>query len=86
MKLLYCQKCKDVVKLHQEARVCLCGASGGWAASMGSQAMVTGEAKVLAFNATDLRDAVWDSEAHARSANFHACVIPEHFTSVVRVP
>lgn len=29
MKLIYCPKCKDIVKLHDELRSCLCGASRG---------------------------------------------------------
>ena len=29
MKLIYCPKCKDVVKLRYEDRTCFCGKSGG---------------------------------------------------------
>jgi hypothetical protein len=79
MKLIYCKKCKDVRALRSKPCVCSCGKSGGWMQINPTTIYVTGEATVLAFNATSLKDAVEDCENQEHSTEFHAYVV--HNTS-----
>jgi hypothetical protein len=51
MKLFYCPKCQDVVKLHDEKpRTCACGENRGRVASDGLTAYLSAGAIPLGFN------------------------------------
>ena len=44
MKLIFCPKCQDMVKLLHDKRYCSCKASWGWYEKDGRNAVIGGEA------------------------------------------
>jgi hypothetical protein len=59
MKLLLCQKCRDVQALRlMEPRTCECGASSGHYDINGDQVVLSGAAKVLCITNSSIRYAI----------------------------
>jgi hypothetical protein len=78
MKLIFCQKCQDVVKLQaEESRTCLCGESWGRYKNDGLNAVYGGEAVPLGFDNPTLAEALQNQPKEGRGRRFEAFVIAE---------
>lgn len=76
MKLLYCPKCSDVVKLgHNSPRTCVCRASGGRYVD-NLNAEIWGEAIPLGFANSSLMMALRAQPESGLGKEFTAFVIP----------
>jgi hypothetical protein len=76
MKLLYCNNCRDIVKLCRTTRTCHCGATGGHYKQDGLNAIYYGPAIPLGFANASFRDARDNQPEFGMGTNFNAFVIP----------
>lgn len=58
MKLLFCRRCLDIVKLQLESRACQCGQSSGYCLPDGWHAEVKGPAEVVGIANDSFRSAL----------------------------
>lgn len=81
MKLIYCNKCGDVLSLRKESRTCFCGDSGGkYVDSL--QAEIWGSAVPLGFLNGDFVEALANRPAGGLGVTFTAFVIPHSSLTV----
>lgn len=84
MKLLYCQKCKDVVLLHARERKCYCGKSSGrYLDSINAE--YTGPCLMLGIDNNSLLDALRLHTKHPEGElgiRFEAFIIPENAATI----
>jgi hypothetical protein len=83
MKLIYCPKCHDVVKLCYDARTCLCGASNGHYINA-LDAVYGGPAVPLGFANSSLVKAVENQPEQGMGECFEAFVIPKSCPTLKR--
>ena len=90
MKLLFCKKCNDVVKLRRDPITCECGASWGRYREDGLHAEYGGEPAVLLgiansslFRALVLQNSLGDNP-HGLGRTFEAFIIPENAPTIHR--
>ena len=77
MKLLYCNTCRDIVKLYRTTRTCQCGATGGHYREDGLNAVYYGPAIPLGFANSSFRDARDNQPEFGMGTNYNAFVIPK---------
>jgi hypothetical protein len=83
MKLIFCLKCKDVLKLHVGIRRdCLCGKSWGMYLENGLDADIGGRAIPLGFANSSFVAALKARPATGDGSRFEAFVIPEKCDTV----
>ena len=77
MKLLYCNSCRDIIKLHRTTRTCHCGESGGHYKQDGLNAIYYGPAIPLGFANSSFRDARDNQPEFGMGTVYNAFVIPK---------
>lgn len=77
MKLIFCPKCQDVVKLDLGGRLCKCKASGGYYKRDELNAVYTGAAIPLGFANSTLVEAIENQPDEGMGEGFVAFVIPK---------
>ena len=78
MKLLFCKKCQDVFKLHEEGRRCLCGAVGGKLLPDGLNVEYWGEEAIpVGLANSTFAEAVRERPKEGQGRTFVAFVIPK---------
>lgn len=76
MKLLFCRKCQDVIRLQPEERVCLCGETGGRYFDK-TKAVYWGDSAVpLGFNNRSLAGALKEPVIIGHGRVFEAFICP----------
>lgn len=77
MKLIFCEKCKDVVAIRPQKRSCFCGAS--WGQYLNSlDAVFGGESIPLGFANSSFLEALRDQPTTGSGAVFMAFVIEKN--------
>ena len=77
MKLLYCNTCRDIVKLYRTTRTCQCGATGGHYREDGLNAIYYGPAIPLGFANSSFTEARDTQPEFGMGTAFTAFVIPK---------
>lgn len=81
MKLIFCPKCQDVLKLQKFKRECMCRKSwGGYTDEV--NAAIGGEAIPIGFGNNSFKDAIRMKPRDTRSVKFNAFVIPKKCESI----
>jgi len=86
MKLIFCKKCNDVIKLRykENSLTCQCGASGGYYLKDGLHAKIWGEAIPLGIDNISLKKAILCRNLSDKNyvGFFDAFVIPKKCDTV----
>ena len=77
MKLLYCNTCRDIVKLYRTTRTCHCGATGGHYREDGLNAIYYGPAIPLGFANGSFHEALDNQPEFGMGTVYNAFVIPK---------
>ena len=77
MKLLYCNTCRDIVKLSRTTRTCQCGATGGHYREDGLNAIYYGPAIPLGFANSSFREARDSQPEFGTGYRYTSFVIPK---------
>ena len=77
MKLLYCNTCRDIVKLSRTTRTCQCGATGGHYKEDGLNAIYYGPAIPLGFANSEFHKALDGQPEFGMGTVYNAFVIPK---------
>jgi len=77
MKLLYCNTCKDIVKLSYTTKTCQCGETGGNYEPDGLHAKYYGDCKPIGFANNTFKTARECQPAFGAGFEFTAFVIPK---------
>ena len=77
MKLLYCNTCRDIVKLSRTTRTCQCGATGGHYREDGLNAIYYGPAIPLGFANGSFHEALDSQPEFGMGTVYNAFVIPK---------
>jgi len=77
MKLLYCNTCRDIVKLYRTTRTCHCGATGGHYREDGLNAIYYGPAIPLGFANGSFHEALDSQPEFGMGTVYNAFVIPK---------
>jgi len=85
MKLIYCKKCYDVVKLDYEVRSCKCGESRGKYLRDGYHALYAGECFPIGIANQSLANATVLQPTRGAGARFEAFVIEKECTTFIKV-
>jgi len=85
MKLLYCNTCRDIVKLNRTTRTCHCGATGGHYKQDGLNAIYYGPAIPLGFANSSFHEAIDSQPEFGMGTNYNAFVIPKVCPTMVHV-
>ena len=85
MKLIFCPKCQDVVKLQTIERRCNCGLSWGWYSEDGLLAYIGGEATPLGIANSSFLYALRTRPSRGEGKVFTAFVIPRECSTVIKV-
>jgi len=85
MKLLYCNTCRDIVKLNRTTRTCHCGATGGHYKQDGLNAVYYGPAIPLGFANGSFHEALDNQPEFGMGTNYNAFVIPKVCPTMVHV-
>ena len=85
MKLLYCNTCRDIVKLHRTTRTCQCGATGGHYKQDGLNAIYYGPAIPLGFANNSFHEALDSQPDYGMGTNYSAFVIPKVCPTMVHI-
>lgn len=84
MKLLFCPKCQDVLKLADFKRECECGKSFGYYTDS-VNAVVGGKAIPVGFANYSFIQATKEQPEEGLGKTFEAFVIPKYVPSITRV-
>ena len=77
MKLIYCNKCKDVIRLNKTTRTCQCGVTGGHYKEDGLHAIYYGPAIPLGFSNSSFHEAIDSQPEFGKGTVYNAFVIPK---------
>ena len=77
MKLIYCNSCRDIVKLSRTTRTCHCGESGGHYREDGLNAIYYGPATPLGFANSSFHEALESQPEFGMGIDYKAFVIPK---------
>ena len=77
MKLLFCNTCRDIVKLSRTTRTCHCGATGGHYREDGLNAIYYGPAIPLGFANSSFREARDSQPEFGAGYRYTSFVIPK---------
>tara|TARA_R110000772_G_scaffold258655_1_gene375946 strand:+ start:268 stop:651 length:384 start_codon:yes stop_codon:yes gene_type:complete len=85
MKLLYCNTCRDIVKLYRTTRTCQCGATGGHYKEDGLNAIYHGPAVPVGFHNTEFRNALREQPEYGKGRVYTSFVIPKVCPTMVHI-
>ena len=77
MKLIYCNFCRDVIRLHKTTRTCQCGASGGNYREDGLNAVIHGNCQPIGIHNSSFMEAREQQPEYGKGTEFTAFVIPK---------
>ena len=77
MKLIFCPKCQDMLKLQRELRMCDCMSSWGQYDDNGIDATIGGEAIPIGIDNYTFSEAIRNRPMAGLGSTFEAFVIPE---------
>ena len=77
MKLLFCNTCRDIVKLSRTTRTCQCGATGGHYREDGLNAVYYGPAIPLGFANSSFYEAIDSQPEFGDGYRYTSFVIPK---------
>ena len=76
MKLIYCNNCQDILRLHKTTSSCLCGDSGGHYQEDGFNVVIYGPCKPLGFKNDEFNTALENQPEYGNGREFTSFVIP----------
>ena len=85
MKLLYCNTCRDIVKLSRTTRTCQCGATGGHYKEDGINAIYYGPAIPLGFANSEFHTAIESQPEYGDGYRYTSFVIPKVCPTMVHI-
>ena len=85
MKLLYCNTCRDIVKLSRTTRTCHCGATGGHYREDGLNAIYYGPAIPLGFANSEFHTAIEGQPEYGDGYRYTSFVIPKVCPTMVHI-
>jgi len=85
MKLLYCNTCRDIVKLSSTTRTCQCGATGGHYKQDGLNAIYYGPAIPLGFANSEFHTAIESQPEYGDGYRYTSFVIPKVCPTMVHI-
>jgi len=85
MKLLFCNTCRDIVKLSRTTRTCQCGSTGGHYREDGLNAVYYGPAIPLGFANSSFYEAIDSQPEYGMGINYNAFVIPKVCPTMVHI-
>ena len=85
MKLLYCNTCRDIVKLYRTTRTCHCGATGGHYREDGLNAIYYGPAIPLGFANSEFHTAIEGQPEYGDGYRYTSFVIPKVCPTMVHI-
>tara|TARA_R110002060_G_scaffold32130_1_gene42718 strand:- start:538 stop:906 length:369 start_codon:yes stop_codon:yes gene_type:complete len=85
MKLLYCNTCRDIVKLSRTTRTCHCGATGGHYREDGINAIYYGPAIPLGFANSEFHTAIESQPEYGDGYRYTSFVIPKVCPTMVHI-
>lgn len=84
MKLIFCPKCEDLLKLNKVLRYCACRESWGFYNGDGLTAQIGGDAIPIGFNNASFASAIKNRPEFGLGREFTAFVIPEKCSTIER--
>jgi len=85
MKLIFCPKCQDIIRLITSPRKCLCGKSEGWYLEDGWHAVIKGDAIAVGINNSSFAAAYRSRSIKADlGPDFRAFFFPENTERIRR--
>lgn len=81
MKLIFCKKCQDVVRLREVERICSCGASSGYYVDE-VNAVIFGDCVPVGVINDDFARAVREQPDGGYGKRFDAFVIPKQCDTI----
>ena len=85
MKLLFCNTCRDIVKLSRTTRTCQCGATGGHYREDGVNAIYYGPAIPLGFANSEFNMALDSQPEFGDGYRYTSFVIPKVCPTMVHI-
>jgi len=85
MKLLFCNTCRDIVKLSRTTRTCQCGATGGHYREDGLNAIYYGPAIPLGFANSEFHTALDSQPEYGDGYRYTSFVIPKVCPTMVHI-
>ena len=85
MKLLFCNTCRDIVKLSRTTRTCQCGATGGHYREDGLNAVYYGPAIPLGFANSSFYEAIDSQPEFGDGYRYTSFVIPKVCPTMVHI-
>jgi hypothetical protein len=85
MKLLFCNTCRDIVKLSRTTRTCQCGATGGHYREDGLNAVYYGPAIPLGFANSEFHTALDSQPEYGDGYRYTSFVIPKVCPTMVHI-
>ena len=85
MKLLFCNTCRDIVKLSRTTRTCQCGATGGHYREDGLNAVYYGPAIPLGFANSSFYEAIDGQPEYGDGYRYTSFVIPKVCPTMVHI-
>ena len=85
MKLLFCNTCRDIVKLSRTTRTCQCGATGGHYREDGVNAIYYGPAIPLGFANSSFYEAIDGQPEYGEGYRYTSFVIPKVCPTMVHI-
>ena len=85
MKLLFCNTCRDIVKLSRTTRTCQCGATGGHYREDGVNAIYYGPAIPLGFANSSFYEAIDGQPEYGDGYRYTSFVIPKVCPTMVHI-
>ena len=85
MKLLFCNTCRDIVKLSRTTRTCQCGATGGHYREDGVNAIYYGPAIPLGFANSEFNKALDSQPEFGDGYRYTSFVIPKVCPTMVHI-
>ena len=84
MKLLFCTKCQDMIKMTINLRGCTCGASSGYIKADKVTAVINGPMKVVGINDKTFYEAVNHQPRQGYGKEFTAFILPHENKSIIK--
>jgi hypothetical protein len=85
MKLIYCNNCQDVFRLHKTTETCLCSESGGHYKEDGVNVVIYGPCKPIGFKKDEFSSALENQPENGEGRKFYSCVISKNVLGIEHV-
>ena len=85
MKLIYCNTCKDIIRLYKTTSTCICSDSGGHYKEDGFNVVIYGPCKPIGFKNDEFSSALENQPEFGNGREFTSFVIPKTCPTVDHV-